>query len=491
LRLVLAALATFYNYQLISMKHTIIVWFRQDLRVQDNPALHAALSRGDRIIPLYIHDDNVKWRPGAASRWWLHHSLTALADKLKQLGSRLILRNGDAAGVLQQVIHETGADAVYCNRVYEPALLGRDRQLHRELKNSGVTFNVYQGNLLREPDTILNQSGLPYKVFTPFYKSYLREGWDNQVYSTPGQLPGIATRLKSDKIDELNLLPTIKWDSGFHDHWQPGEAGAWKQLRRFLRNDLDNYHEARDVPSRQGTSCLSPHLHFGEISVRAVLAELERQDLRREGEGFIRELIWRDFAHSVMFHFPHTTDKPFDGRFNNFKWKQSKKLMQAWQQGLTGYPIVDAGMRELWHTGFMHNRVRMIVASFLTKNGMLHWKKGAGWFWDTLVDADLAANSMNWQWVAGCGVDAAPYFRIFNPVTQSQRFDKQGLYICQWVPELARLPNKYIHEPWKAPDEVQQQAGCVTGRDYPAPVLDLKVTREAALAAYKKQIAGK
>jgi deoxyribodipyrimidine photo-lyase len=221
------------------MKHTIIVWFRQDLRVQDNPALHAALSRGDRIIPLYIHDDNVKWRPGAASRWWLHHSLTALADKLKQLGSRLILRNGDAAGVLQQVIHETGADAVYCNRVYEPALLGRDRQLHRELKNSGVTFNVYQGNLLREPDTILNQSGLPYKVFTPFYKSYLREGWDNQVYSTPGQLPGIANRLKSDKIDELNLLPTIKWDSGFHDHWQPGEAGAWKQLRRFLRNDLD------------------------------------------------------------------------------------------------------------------------------------------------------------------------------------------------------------------------------------------------------------
>jgi deoxyribodipyrimidine photo-lyase len=192
-----------------------------------------------------------------------------------------------------------------------------------------------------------------------------------------------------------------------------------------------------------------------------------------------------------MFHFPHTTDKPFDGRFNNFKWKQSKKLMQAWQQGLTGYPIVDAGMRELWHTGFMHNRVRMIVASFLTKNGMLHWKKGAGWFWDTLVDADLAANSMNWQWVAGCGVDAAPYFRIFNPVTQSQRFDKQGLYIRQWVPELARLPNKYIHEPWKAPDEVQQQAGCVTGRDYPAPVLDLKVTREAALAAYKKQIAGK
>ncbi|MDZ7803985.1 deoxyribodipyrimidine photo-lyase [Thiohalophilus sp.] len=473
------------------MSRTLILWFRQDLRLHDNPALQAALADAERIIPLYIHDDTTAWAPGAASRWWLHHSLTALADQLKQRGSRLILRTGESTGVVQQLIDETGAEAVYCNRIYEPARLKRDKQQHRQLNDNGITFSVYQGNLLREPDTVHNQSGQPYKVFTPFYKCYLREGWDNHIYKTPGQLPGVSTRIKSEKIADLELLPTIGWDSGFVDHWQPGEAGAWKQLRRFLHDDLADYHQARDVPSLQGTSCLSPHLHFGEISVRAILAELDRQGLRKQGEGFIRELIWRDFAHSVLFHFPHTTDKPFDTRFDNFKWKQSKKLLQAWQQGQTGYPIVDAGMRELWHTGYMHNRVRMIVASFLTKNGMQHWKKGAEWFWDTLVDADLAANSMNWQWVAGCGVDAAPYFRIFNPVTQSQRFDKQGLYIRQWVPELTHLPNKHIHEPWKAPDEVQQAAECIIGEDYPKPILDLKATREAALEAYKKQISGK
>lgn len=473
------------------MPRTLIVWFRQDLRLHDNPALQAALADADRIIPIYIHDENIAWAPGAASRWWLHHSLTALAEEIKDIGSRLIIRRGNSTEVLQQVIDETGANGVYCNRIYEPADLKHDKQLHRQLKEQGIEFSIYQGNLLREPDTVQNQSGQPYKVFTPFYKCYLREGWDTHVYSSPKQLPSISTRIKSDKIADLDLLPTIDWDSSFYDHWQPGESGAWKQLRRFLRKSLGDYHQARDVPSLEGTSRLSPHLHFGEISVRAILAELDRQDLRKQGEDFIRELIWRDFAHSVLFHFPHTTDKPFDDRFGNFKWKTSKKLLQAWQQGQTGYPIVDAGMRELWHTGYMHNRVRMIVASFLTKNGMIHWKKGAEWFWDTLVDADLAANSMNWQWVAGCGVDAAPYFRIFNPVTQSQRFDKQGLYIRQWVPELKNLPNKYLHEPWKTPDEVQQQAGCIIGKDYPEPILDLKATREAALEAYKKQISGK
>ncbi|TDY00921.1 cryptochrome/photolyase family protein [Thiohalophilus thiocyanatoxydans] len=473
------------------MSRPLILWFRQDLRLHDNPALQAALTDASRIIPIYIHDDTTAWVAGAASRWWLHHSLTALADKLKQLGSRLIIRDGQSTEVLQQLINETGADTVYCNRVYEPAGLKRDKQLRRQLNENGITFSVYQGNLLREPDTVRNLSGQPYKVFTPFYKCYLREGWDNHVYPAPKQLPGVATRIKSKKIADLDLLPTIGWDSGFNDHWQPGEAGAWKRLSRFLRNDLADYHQARDVPSQQGTSRLSPHLHFGEISVRAILGELDRQDRRRQGTSFIRELIWRDFAYSVLFHFPHTTDKPFDQRFNHVKWKTSKKLLQAWQQGRTGYPLVDAGMRELWQTGYMHNRVRMIVASFLTKNGMVHWKKGAEWFWDTLVDADLAANSMNWQWVAGCGVDAAPYFRIFNPVTQSQKFDKNGLYIRRWVPELAKLPNKYIHEPWKAPEEVQQQAECIIGKDYPEPIIDLKATREAALEIYKKQITGK
>ncbi len=473
------------------MARPLLLWFRQDLRLHDNPALQAALTDADRIIPIYIHDDNTAWSPGAASRWWLHHSLTALAETLKQLGSRLIIRCGDSTPVLQQLIDETGADAVYCNRIYEPARLKQDIQRHRQLKERGINFSVYQGNLLREPDTVRNQSGQPYKVFTPFYKCYLREGWDHQTCNRPKQLPGVSTRIKSDKLANLNLLPKIKWDHGFYEHWQPGEAGAWKQLHRFLRNDLADYHQARDIPSLQGTSRLSPHLHFGEISVRAILAELDRQNLRHQGEGFIRELIWRDFAHSVLFHFPRTTDKPFDERFNHFKWKTSKKLLQAWQQGRTGYPIVDAGMRELWHTGTMHNRVRMIVASFLTKNGMVHWKEGAKWFWDTLVDADLAANSMNWQWVAGCGVDAAPYFRIFNPVTQSQKFDKQGLYIRQWVPELADLPNKHIHEPWKVPEDVQQETGCIIGKDYPEPILDLKATRDAALQAYKQRIVGK
>ena len=473
------------------MRKPIIVWFRQDLRLHDNPALTAALAGAERIIPVYIHDDDIAWSPGAASRWWLHHALAALLGAIRQRGSRLLLRQGQTLEVLQQLVAETGADAIYCNRLYEPALFKRDQQLHKQFSASGIAFNVYPGNLLREPDTVLNQSQQPYKVFTPFYKCCLREGWDRHVCKTPRKLPAVSTRLSSDSLEALQLLPGIHGDTAFYNHWQPGEAGAWQRLRRFIRRGLQAYHQARDIPSRAGTSRLSPHLHFGEISARAIIAELERQDVRKAGEAFIRELIWRDFAHSVLFHFPHTTDKPFDARFNNFKWKQSKKLLRAWQQGLTGYPIVDAGMRELWQTGYMHNRVRMIVASFLTKNGMLHWKQGAEWFWDTLVDADLAANSMNWQWVAGCGVDAAPYFRIFNPVTQSHKFDKDGLYIRQWLPELARLPNKYIHEPWKAPDAIQQQAGCIIGKNYPGPVLGLKTTREAALEAYKQQISGK
>lgn len=475
------------------MMTTALVWFRRDLRLADNAALRHALKSATRIIPVYIHapEEDGDWAPGAASRWWLHHSLAALTASLAQLGSRLVIRNGPSLVALRQLIHETGATTVCFNRLYEPARLDHDRAIEQALVVDGVQVYAGQGHLLTEPWAIESQSGTPYRVYTPYARKVRATLSVPTPQPAPRALPLSPARLKSLPLKDLGLLPLIHWDAGLAHHWQPGEDGAALRLLR-LAALLPDYARARDVPGANGTSRLSPHLHFGEVSPRQVWHALAQSATRqtagilRGAEMLERELLWREFAHHVLHHFPHTPEAPLNPRFASFPWRRAPKLLAAWQQGRTGIPIVDAGMRELWATGSMHNRVRMITASFLTKHMGLDWRAGARWFWDTLVDADLACNTLNWQWVAGCGADAAPYFRIFNPVLQSRKFDAQGIYLRRWLPELARLPDRYIHEPWRAPDAVRQTAGVRLGKDYPIPVLDMATARGAALLRWRQ-----
>ena len=480
----------------MATKASIIVWFRSDLRLHDNPALYAAVSQGERIIPVYIHapQEEDQWQPGAASRWWLHHSLASLAHDLKQRGSRLIIRAGNSFEQLRQLIDETRATAVVATRCYTPAGVERDAKAHQALTQANIDFTLYNGNLLLEPDSILNKAGHPFKVFTPYWRTHQQQFSQPVLLDSPKQLPSVATRLSSLPLAKLELLPNIPWDNGLRQIWQVGESAALEQLRTHTTEIIAAYPDSHDRPDTDGTSRLSPYLHFGELSVRQIayhLVQLQRRKTVQAGAAaLLRQLVWRDFAHHILWHFPTTTDQPFDTRYKQFPWQRrsNSRLLKAWQHGLTGFPIIDAGMRQLWQTGWMHNRIRMIVASLLSKNAGIHWKLGAKWFWDTLVDADLAQNSMNWQWVAGCGVDAAPYFRVFNPVLQSQKFDPRGEYIRQWVPELADLPTEYIHQPELTPPLIQQTSGVLIGTDYPEPILDLKTSREQALQHYRQTI---
>ncbi|MGD8310060.1 MAG: deoxyribodipyrimidine photo-lyase, partial [Chromatiales bacterium] len=321
-------------------------------------------------------------------------------------------------------------------------------------------------------------------VFTPFWKACLRRPPPAAPLAAPEKLPPCPD-VDSLALDALGLLPRIPWDAGLRETWRPGEAGALRRLDGFCRKGLDAYADARERPAVVGTSRLSPRLHFGELSPRQVWWRAVRED-SPGGEAFLRELGWREFAHHLLHHSPETLERPMDRRFEAFPWREDPEALRAWQSGRTGIPLVDAGMRELWHTGWMHNRVRMVVASLLTKNLRIHWLEGARWFWDTLVDADLANNTLGWQWVAGCGADAAPYFRIFNPVTQGQRYDPEGAYVRRWVPEIGRLPDRWVHRPWQAPEKVLREAGIRLGSDYPEPIVDLKESRREALAAYEQ-----
>jgi deoxyribodipyrimidine photo-lyase len=412
-----------------------LVWFRLDLRLADNPALAAAAARSARVLPVFIWapEEEGDWPPGAASRWWLHQSLRSLGAALRRLGVPLILRRGPSLDALRSLFRESGADAVFWNRRYEPVLHARDFRVQKALLSDGLSVRTFNSALLFEPEEISNRSGKPFRVFSPFWRTCLS--------AVPRFMPEAAPTfekagpLPSLPLDEFGLEPVVDWAKGLREAWRPGEAGAQSMLHRFLDHALADYPEGRDRPAGIGTSRLSPHLHFGEISPRQVWAACARHR-SVASQAFLRQLGWREFAHHLLYHFPYTSGAPMRPQFSRFPWQRDRRGLKAWQCGRTGYPMVDAGMRELWSTGWMHNRVRMIVGSFLVKDLLLSWIEGARWFWDTLVDADLANNSLGWQWVAGCGADAAPYFRIFNPATQARKFDPRGDYVRRWVPEM-------------------------------------------------------
>ena len=465
----------------------ILVWLRQDLRLTDNSALIAAAQAGRPVIPLYILDQTPGVRPmGAASLWWLDRSLAALTGSLAAIGSRLVLRKGAAETILAELIAETGATGVLWNRLYDPAAIDRDTAIKARLKDDGVACESFNAGLLNEPWTVRNGSGLPYKVFTPYWRAARDQLGPVHVEPAPKTLTPPADWPKSDGLADWTLRPTKPdWSKGF-GLWTPGEAGALERLDDFLSGPVDGYGRQRDFPGVEATSRLSPHLHFGEIGPRQVWVAArnaaEAGDAPAgEVEKFLSEVGWREFNASILFNNPTLPTANFRPEFDGFPWAKDPAAFEAWSEGRTGYPIIDAGMRELWATGFMHNRVRMIVASFLIKHLLIDWREGEAWFWDTLIDADLASNVGNWQWTAGSGADAAPYFRIFNPIAQGVKFDPAGAYVRRWVPELANLPDALIHEPWKAASQLSATAA----RTYAEPVVGHAAARERALAAYR------
>jgi len=470
----------------------VIHWFRKDLRLMDNPSLSNAAESGHPVLAVYILEDGSSdpWALGNAARWWLHHSLTALDKSLKEFGNRLILRRGRPCEVLKDLVIETGAEAVYSTRLTEPHAVKVDSEVTDTLDELGVGFRLFYGNLLFPPKSITTKKGDPFKMFTPFYKACMKELPLSSSLHIPKKLTGLRKSVKSDSLDQWKLLPTKPdWSAGWLDKWTPGEQGALLRLDSFLENSAMVYETQRNRPDIEGTSKLSPHLSFGEISAKTCWNRFSRNpELSSENdiESFFRQIIWREFSKHLLYHWPTFPEKPFRKEFERFPWTRDKEALNLWQKGLTGYPIVDAGMRELWANGWMHNRVRMIAASFLVKHLLIPWQDGASWFWDTLVDADLANNSVSWQWVAGCGVDAVPFFRIFNPIVQGQKFDQNGIYVRHWVPELANLPNSYIHQPWTAPRHMLEGSGIRLGKNYPSPIVDHAVARNRALDMFRK-----
>ncbi len=473
----------------------VILWFGLDLRLADNPALTAATARGTGLVPVFILDDEDAgpWRAGSASRWWLHGSLESLSRSLAERGAQLIFRNGRAEAVLDELLAETGADAVYWNRRYEPWAVARNSRIKRALRSRNVEARSFNASLLREPGTIMNGTGEPYRVFAAFWKRLRNEHRAESPLPAPKAVSASATEVRSERLADWKLRPSAPdWSDGLRAAWTPGEQAAQRRLRQFASGAAAAYREQRDRPGIDGTSRLAAHLHFGEIGPRQIWWEVTEQAMRDIGipvspgiETFLSEVAWREFSYHLLFHFPALPEAPLRAEFKRFPWKRNAKGLAAWQRGLTGFPIVDAGMRQLWKTGWMHNRVRMIVASFLVKDLLIDWRVGEKWFWDTLVDADLASNAASWQWVAGSGADAAPFFRVFNPGLQGSKFDPHGVYVRHWVPEIARLPDSLIHTPWKATAIELEAAGISLGCTYPTPVVDHALARERALDAFQ------
>lgn len=467
------------------MAETALVWFRNDLRLADNPALSAALATGRQVVALYIEETDAALRPvGSASRWWLHQSLQALANDLAALGVPLETHRGIAEETIVAVLRRHQSTACFWNRRYAPAQCKIDAAIKSRLKSNGIDAQSFAANTLVEPWDLATGQGRPYSVYTPFWNAL-------RTRDIPRPLPVPAGRrpvTQSEPIDAEYVPP--HWSAKLARHWTVGEAAATAKLDAFLADTLIDYPDGRDVPAREATSRLSPHLAFGEISPRqlwhaATLHAHRAPEAVAAVEKFLKELAWRDFNYHQLYHREDIAVVPMQPRFAGLAWRNDDAALGAWQHGQTGIPIVDAGMRELWETGYMHNRVRMLTASLLAKNLLIDWRRGEAWFWDCLVDADVASNPGNWQWVAGSGLDASPYFRIFNPVTQGERFDPDGAYVRRWVPELARLPDQHIHEPDAAPPLVLAAAGITLDRTYPMPIVDLKSSRERALAAFK------
>ncbi len=469
-----------------------IVWFRRDLRLFDNPALHSACKEKNNILCLYILDEKNARPMGSAQKWWLHHSLIALNKSLKQIGLNLSLHQGCTLDIFKKIIKDNNISAINFNTVFEPEQLAIDAKLEQLCTTNDIQQNTFHSNVIISPDKILNGQNEPYKVFTSFYKKATTYVSTSKVIKTPTQAqPYPLTTPKSESLQDWALCPKKpNWANNFKDYATPGEIGAQQALQDFMENSLSEYKQGRDFPEPNHSSRLSAHIHFGEISLNQTRQKaVQQQQIEKMHsaniECFIRQLYWRDFSYYLLFHNDNLPKRNFNKKFDNFPWKNSKAKLKKWQTGQTGYPIVDAGMRELWHTGYMHNRVRMITASFLTKHLLIHWKKGEEWFWDTLLDADLANNVCSWQWVQGCGADAAPYFRIFNPTLQGEKFDPDGVYVKKWIPELSKLGNKYIHTPWLAPKNILSQANITLGHDYPCPIVDHKEARILALESYK------
>ena len=472
-------------------KPITLLWLRQNLRLADNPALHWAASRG-AIVPVYILNTGIDdpFPPGGASKWWLHENLQNLGESFAKLGAPLILRRGEPEKILRELIKETGATSVNWQRYYEPFWMAYDQKLADALEQDGIEVAIHDGFLLFGPKEIKTGSGTPYKVFTPFSKACFGAPAPGKPHATPQKLDGI-TGIKSDKLADWKLVPKkAVWPKGLAEAWVPGEKAAHKNLQNFIDKKLGSYKTGRDRPDKDLTSLLSPYLHFGNISPRQIWHAAQKAHLNDHTQGshierFLLEILWREFSWHLLVHFPYTVSKPLNPSFADFPWEKNDRALQAWQKGMTGYPIVDAGMRQLWQTGWMHNRVRMIVASFLIKDLLIDWREGAAWFWDTLVDADLGNNTASWQWVAGSGADASPYFRIFNPTLQGEKFDASGDYVRRYVPELSALSAKFIHEPWQAPAAELAKAKVVLGKTYPRPVVDHGKARLKALAALK------
>ena len=470
----------------------VIMWFRRDLRLADNPALQAASSSGCPVICVYIHDtDTSQLRPdGGASLWWLDKSLRALARDIGARGGKLILRSGSVKTQILDIVKDSGAAGVYWNRRYGKAERDLDGDIKACLIKDGVHAESFNGSLLSEPWAYKTGSGGHYKVFSPYWRAVQADYAPHPRLGSPEQL--FDSDLKTESVDDWALHPSSPdWSAGFDPIWQPGEAGAQARLDAFLDGPVQSYPDDRNRPDLEnGTSRLSPHLRFGEISPvtiwRTTLHLIEQGSIQEKpAMKFLSEIAWREFSYVLLYHHPELADENYNDSFQHMPWRDDAAALRAWQKGETGYPIVDAGMRELWTTGWMHNRVRMIVASFLTKHLLIHWSEGEKWFWDTLLDACPASNAASWQWTAGSGADAAPYFRVFNPITQGEKFDETGEYVKKWCSELKRLPRKFLYAPWTAPELVLREAGVELGNQYPLPIVEHKKGRERALGAYE------
>ena len=463
-----------------------LVWFRRDLRLDDHPALAAAVELDAEILPVYIHglEQSAQLSEGGASKWWLHHALTDLDSELKRCGGGLHLAQGEnVERVLLDLVAEYEIDVVLWNRRYQPDAIALDASIKQSLKEAGLEVHSFNGSVINEPHVVANKSGQPYQVFTPYWKLCRDIDVEEPYRVDLSKVRWI--RSSGLDVDELGLLPQMNWDAGFYDMWQPTRAAALERLGGFSQAAVHEYNNDRDMLGLDGASCLSPYLHFGQIGVREIYSRLKEMG-EKVMQGYVRQLYWRDFAHHLIYHFPHSVDRALKLDFERFPWSYEEGKIERWRRGETGFPIIDAAMRQLWQTGWMHNRARMVVGSFLVKHLLQGWQSGADWFWDTLVDADLPNNVMGWQWVAGSGADAAPYFRVFNPLRQAERFDPDGEYVRKYLPELAQIPGAQIHEPWALSPIELESCGVRLGETYPERMIDLSEGRDAALGAYQE-----